>query len=87
MTQAAAIKERIAQRYGERLTVSGAPLAGELDAARLRAMPTADALAQLRTLPGIGPFSAELAELSTRWAPYRGWVALLPRVQLQSGRS
>ncbi|MBP8537151.1 DNA-3-methyladenine glycosylase [Streptomyces sp. MK37H] len=34
--------------------------AGELDAARLRAMPVDDALAALRTLPGIGPFSAEL---------------------------
>ncbi|ASQ96589.1 DNA-3-methyladenine glycosylase [Streptomyces sp. 11-1-2] len=34
--------------------------AGALDAARLRAMPVDDALAALRTLPGIGPFSAEL---------------------------
>jgi DNA-3-methyladenine glycosylase II len=34
--------------------------AGELDAARLRARPADDALAALRTLPGIGPFSAEL---------------------------
>ncbi len=158
MTQAAAIKQRIAEQYGERLSVGGAPLAafpapsvlrtldnipglpeikserlraiadaalaGELDAARLRAMPPADALAQLRGLPGIGPFSAELilirgagapdmfpahesrlhtamagayhlhdpspeelAEISARWAPYRSWVALLLRVQLQSGRS
>jgi len=94
ITQAAAIKERIAERYGEHLTVAGAPLAafpapralrtvdslpglpqikterlralaeaalaGDLNAARLRAMPPADALALLRTLPGIGPFSAEL---------------------------
>ena len=94
ITQAAAIKERIAEQDGQHLTVAGAPLAafptpralaglvhipglpevktgrlhalasaalaGNLDAARLRAMPTADAIAHLRTLPGIGPFSAEL---------------------------
>ncbi|MGQ4512125.1 DNA-3-methyladenine glycosylase family protein [Streptomyces sp. DW26H14] len=34
--------------------------AGRLDAARLRGMPVDDALAELRALPGIGPFSAEL---------------------------
>lgn len=33
---------------------------GVLDAARLRAIPPEEALAQLRSLPGIGPFSAEL---------------------------
>jgi DNA-3-methyladenine glycosylase II len=45
----------------ERLrALADAALAGDLDAARLRAMPPADALAHLRTLPGIGPFSAEL---------------------------
>jgi DNA-3-methyladenine glycosylase II len=33
---------------------------GELDGGRLRALPSATALAELRTLPGIGPFSAEL---------------------------
>lgn len=94
ITQAAAIKERIAGQYGQHLTVAGTPLpafpapralrdlagipglpevkterlraladaalAGDLHATRLRAMPPADALAQLRTLPGIGPFSAEL---------------------------
>jgi DNA-3-methyladenine glycosylase II len=37
-----------------------AALAGDLDAARLRAMAPAEALAHLRKLPGIGPFSAEL---------------------------
>ena len=92
--QTAAIKERITERYGQHLTVAGAPLAafptpralrdlaripwlpevkttrlralasaalaGDLDAARLRTMPTANALAHLRTLPGTGPFSAEL---------------------------
>ncbi|MFF1555969.1 DNA-3-methyladenine glycosylase family protein [Streptomyces sp. NPDC058279] len=40
--------------------VADAALAGDLDASRLRAMPAQDALAHLRTLPGIGPFSAEL---------------------------
>jgi DNA-3-methyladenine glycosylase II len=94
ITQAAAIKARIAERQGEHLTVAGArlaafptprvlrdladlpelpqikserlraladaALAGDLDAARLRAMQPADALARLCTLPGIGPFSAEL---------------------------
>jgi len=45
----------------ERLRVlADAALAGDLDAARLRAMPVEDALAHLRTLPGIGPFYAEL---------------------------
>ncbi|WP_405842956.1 DNA-3-methyladenine glycosylase 2 family protein [Streptomyces platensis] len=37
-----------------------AALDGELDAARLRALPADYALAELRALPGIGPFSAEL---------------------------
>ncbi len=94
MTQAAAIKARLAERYGRRVQVAGRTLhafptppvlrgitrvpgltevkterlhalaeaadAGELDAARLRAMPVDDALTALRTLPGIGPFSAEL---------------------------
>ncbi|MFE9634222.1 DNA-3-methyladenine glycosylase family protein [Streptomyces sp. NPDC006463] len=45
----------------ERLrALADAALAGDLDAARLRAMPVDDALAHLRTLPGIGPFYAEL---------------------------
>lgn len=94
ITQAAAIKARIAGQYGQQLTVGAAPLAafptpralaglagipglpevkterlrtiasaalaGALDAGELRAMSAADALTHLRTLPGIGPFSAEL---------------------------
>ncbi|MFF1479669.1 DNA-3-methyladenine glycosylase family protein [Streptomyces sp. NPDC058301] len=40
--------------------LADAALAGDLDASQLRAMPAQDALAHLRTLPGIGPFSAEL---------------------------
>lgn len=94
MTQAAAVKSRMAEEHGRRVRIAGRTLyafptppvlatiphfpgltgvkidrlhalaeaasAGELDATRLRAMPTADALAALRTLPGIGPFAAEL---------------------------
>ncbi|MFH9419363.1 DNA-3-methyladenine glycosylase family protein [Streptomyces sp. NPDC017529] len=37
-----------------------AALDGQLDAARLRALPADYALADLRAIPGIGPFSAEL---------------------------
>lgn len=40
--------------------VADAVFDGELDAARLRAMPVDEALDRLQTLPGIGPFSAEL---------------------------
>lgn len=36
---------------------------GELDALRLRSMPRDEALRQLRTLPGVGPFVAELVLL------------------------
>jgi hypothetical protein len=32
------------------------------------------------------PSPEELAELSTRWAPYRSWVALLLRAQFQNSR-
>ena len=94
MTQAAAIKARLAEQHGQRVEVAGQTLyafpdphalraitsfpgltdvkldrlhalaeaadAGELDAAGLRGLPADDALAALRTLPGIGPFSAEL---------------------------
>ncbi|GHJ30931.1 hypothetical protein TPA0910_53640 [Streptomyces hygroscopicus subsp. sporocinereus] len=94
MTQAAAVKARLAERYGRRVQIAGRTLYafptppvlrtitrapgltevkierlhalaeaaddGLLDAARLRAMPVDDALAALRALPGIGPFSAEL---------------------------
>ncbi|MFD9894721.1 DNA-3-methyladenine glycosylase family protein [Amycolatopsis sp. NPDC059027] len=40
--------------------VAKAAAEGELDAARLRALPVEEALARLRLLPGVGPFSAEL---------------------------
>lgn len=44
-------------------TLAVAALDGRLDAAGLRALPPADALARLRELPGIGEFSAELVLL------------------------
>ncbi|WP_019816063.1 DNA-3-methyladenine glycosylase family protein [Saccharomonospora saliphila] len=40
--------------------VAEVALEGRLDAAALRALPAADALAEVRGLPGVGPFSAEL---------------------------
>ncbi|MEU4145441.1 DNA-3-methyladenine glycosylase family protein [Streptomyces parvulus] len=94
MTQAAHIKARLAQQYGQAVEVEGhqlqafptpdrlrrinevpgltdikverlhalaeAALDGRLDATKLRGQPTESALTDLRELPGIGPFSAEL---------------------------
>jgi DNA-3-methyladenine glycosylase II len=48
-----------------------AALDGRLDAARLRALPAEEALAQLKQLPGIGDFSAELVLLRGAGAPTR----------------
>lgn len=93
-TQAALIKARLAQQYGEAVQVEGqqlhafptpdrlrrishvpgltdikierlhaladAALDGRLDATQLRAQPAAFALTDLKELPGVGPFSAEL---------------------------
>lgn len=102
-------------------SVAAAAARGELDATHLRALPRDEALAQLRQLPGIGPFSAELVllrgagdadhvprheprlgravalaydrrqgptdeqllRISQAWRPYRTWVALLLRTQLE----
>jgi DNA-3-methyladenine glycosylase II len=155
ITQAAAIKARMAERLGEavsfgdqeahafpspmRLTeldtfpgLSGrkpewlrslaqAALEGQLDGARLRAMPPEEAMADLKKLPGIGDFSAgltllrgasapdalpaqeprllravalayglpgpatpgQLRDISENWRPYRTWVTLLLRIQLE----
>jgi DNA-3-methyladenine glycosylase II len=44
-------------------SIAAAALEGHLDAARLRALPRGEAFAQLRQLPGIGAFSAELVLL------------------------
>lgn len=97
ITQAAAIKDQLARRFGVPVDVDGvelptfpapqalrelprvpmvselksdrlhaiaeAALAGRLDAAMLRELPTEEALDQLRQLPGIGQFSSELVLL------------------------
>jgi 3-methyladenine DNA glycosylase/8-oxoguanine DNA glycosylase len=90
IAQAAAIKQRMAERLGDQVgglasfpgperllgitDVAGLPpvkierlhgiaraaLNGDLDAGRLRAMETAQALVELQRIPGIGLFSAEL---------------------------
>jgi DNA-3-methyladenine glycosylase II len=155
ITQAAAIKARIATELGEPVSFGGrvmhafpspqrlagldtfpglagrkpewlrslaqAALDGQLDAARLRAMPPEEAMADLKKLPGIGDFSAgltllrgagapdavpgqeprlaravalayglpgpatpeQLREISENWRPYRTWVTLLMRTQLE----
>jgi len=102
-------------------SVAQAALDGQLDTARLRAMPHADAMADLKKLPGIGDFSAglillrgasdpdaipaseprlaravalayglpepasaeQLRDISESWKPYRTWVTLLLRTQLE----
>jgi DNA-3-methyladenine glycosylase II len=106
----------------ERLrALAQAALEGQLDAARLRAMPHEEAMADLKKLPGIGDFSAglillrgagdpdaiprqeprlaraaalayglpgpatpeQLRDISESWRPYRTWVTLLLRTQLE----
>jgi DNA-3-methyladenine glycosylase II len=102
-------------------SLAQAALDGQLDAARLRAMPHQDAMADLKKLPGIGDFSAgltllrgagdpdavpgqeprlaravalayklpgpatpqQIREISENWRPYRTWVTLLLRTQLE----
>jgi DNA-3-methyladenine glycosylase II len=102
-------------------SVARAALDGQLDAARLRAMPHEGAVADLEKLPGIGDFAAglillrgagdpdavpgqeprlaravalayglpepatpgQLQEISENWKPYRTWVTLLLRTQLE----
>ena len=155
ITQAAAVKARMAKELGEPVSFGGrvvhafpaperlaklgmfpglagrkpewlrsvaqAALDGQLDAARLRAMPHEEAMADLKKLPGIGDFSAglillrgagdpdavpgqeprlaravalayglpgpatpeQLREISENWKPYRTWVTLLMRTQLE----
>jgi len=106
-------------------SIAAAALTGQLDAARLRAMPRDEALAQLKELPGVGDFSAglillrgaadpdavpaaeprlaravalayglpgpaspgELARISDAWRPYRTWVTVLLRAQLEAETS
>ncbi|HVV23544.1 MAG TPA: DNA-3-methyladenine glycosylase 2 family protein [Pseudonocardiaceae bacterium] len=50
-------------------TLAAAALDGTLTAAALRSVPADDALATLRTLPGIGPFSAALILIRGAGAP------------------
>ena len=103
ITQAAAIKARMAEQLGEAVSfgdrvvhafpapqrlaeldtfpglagrkpewlrsVAQAALDGQLDAARLRAMPPEEALADLKKLPGIGDFSAGLTLLRGAGSP------------------
>jgi DNA-3-methyladenine glycosylase II len=155
ITQAAAIKARIAERLGEPVSfgdrvvhafpspqrlarldtfpglagrkpewlrsLAQAALDGQLDAARLRAMPQEEVMADLKKLPGIGDFSAglillrgagdpdawpgreprlaravalayglpgpatpeQLRQISENWRPYRTWVTVLMRAQLE----
>lgn len=99
---AARIKQRIAERYGARVTVDGreyaafpppmtlleagglglpaqkeewlrglarAALDGVLTAEHLRALDPQEALAELRALPGVGPFSAGLILIRGAGAP------------------
>jgi DNA-3-methyladenine glycosylase II len=101
--------------------IAEAALRGRLDAARLRTRPREEVLAELKRLPGIGDFSAELilvrgagdpdhfsrherrlhramadsyglganpsierlAEIAEKWRPYRSWVSVLFRTQLE----
>ena len=155
ITQAAAVKARMAKELGEPVSFGGrvvyafpsperlaklgmfpglagrkpewlrslaqAALDGQLDTARLRAMPHEEAMADLKKLPGIGDFSAglillrgagdpdavpgqeprlaravalayglpgpatpeQLLQISENWKPYRTWVTLLMRTQLE----
>ena len=109
MRQAAASKTRLAEAYGEEVSIHGqsvrafpspqvlvdvgefpglfgrkpdniaaiasAALAGDLDAPALRALSDEAALAHLRKLPGIGPFSSELILL--RGAGHPDYLTLL----------
>ena len=155
ITQAARIKQRMAQELGEEVIVHGerlhafpspqrlasmasfpglfarkieylhgiaeAAMQGRLDAARLRPLAREDALEELKRLPGIGDFSAELilvrgagepdhfsrserrlhramadaynfqavpsierlADIAEKWRPYRSWVSVLFRAELE----
>ena len=66
--------------------VAEAALAGLLDSTYLRSLSDADALARLRTIPGIGPFSAELILL--RGAGHPDYLTLLePRFRRAVGEA
>ena len=74
--------------------VARAALDGRLDAGRLRATPRRQALDELKEIPGVGDFSAELILVRgagdpdhfprhERWRPYRSWASLLLRTALE----
>lgn len=101
--------------------IAEAAMQGRLDAARLRPLGREDALEELKRLPGIGDFSAELilvrgagepdhfsrserrlhgamadaydfqavpsieklADIAEKWRPYRSWVSVLFRTELE----
>lgn len=101
--------------------IARAALDGRLDAERLRSQPAESVLAELKNLPGIGEFSAELIlvrgagdpdhfprnerrlqsamadvygfgaipsigtliQISDKWRPYRSWVSVLFRAELE----
>ncbi|CAN5768314.1 DNA-3-methyladenine glycosylase [soil metagenome] len=59
----------MARKVGRLNLVAGAALDGILDAARLRAMPAEQAIADVKRIPGIGDFSAELIVVRGAGAP------------------
>src|SRR5947209_11795454 len=70
ITQAAAIKARIAERLGEPVSFGGRVV---------HAFPSPQRLAGLDAFPGLAGRKPEWL----RWKPYRTWVALLMRTQLE----
>jgi DNA-3-methyladenine glycosylase II len=63
-------------------SIAGAALNGDLDASRLLALPPDESIAQLKQLPGIGDFSAELVLLRGAGSPDR-----LPRHESRLARA
>ncbi len=64
-----AFSELPTQKIERLRALAHATVGGALDAARLRALPAEEALAQLKELPGIGDFSAELILVRGAGAP------------------
>jgi DNA-3-methyladenine glycosylase II len=73
ITQAAAVKARMAERLGEPVSFGGRIV---------HALPSPQRLAGLDTFPG--PAAPEqIVTISENWRPYRTWVTLLLRTQLE----
>ena len=68
-----AVRSQVARILSLDVDGSGFPAMGRRDRV----------VAELKELPGIGDFSDELARLSENWKPYRAWVCLLLRAQLE----